>query len=295
MATIILKAFGVESNTEIKKLFADVDNGPLSFIDETLKKDYTADQNEALLEIYRKMKPGEPVAIDNATSYFMNLFKKFERYDLDKVGRFKMNQRLNQDLDINQKENRILRKEDIVEALHELIRMNNDQNAIGDNIDHLGNRRIRSTGELLQNKFYIALTRLRRIIQDRMTSLDPSTLTPAQLINPRIITTAINQEFLNTSPLSQFMEQTNVLAELEHKRRLTGTGPGGIKLKAKSGVEIRDINSSHYGRICPINTPEGSNVGLVNELSCYARVNELGFVETPYFRVKNGKITDELV
>jgi DNA-directed RNA polymerase subunit beta len=173
--------------------------------------------------------------------------------------------------------------------------MNNDVNAEGDNIDHLGNRRIRSTGELLQNKFYIALTRLRRIIQDRMTSLDPSTLTPAQLINPRIITTAINQEFLNTSPLSQFMEQTNVLAELEHKRRLTGTGPGGIKLKAKSGVEIRDINSSHYGRICPINTPEGSNVGLVNELSCYARVNELGFVETPYFHVKNGKITDELV
>ncbi len=295
MATIILKAFGVESNTEIKKIFSDVDNGALSFIDETLKKDYTADQNEALLEIYRKMKPGEPVAIDNATAYFMNLFKKFERYDLDKVGRFKMNQRLHQNLDINLKENRILQKEDIILALRELIRMNNDVNAEGDNIDHLGNRRIRSTGELLQNKFYIALTRLRRIIQDRMTSLDPSTLTPAQLINPRIITTAINQEFLNTSPLSQFMEQTNVLAELEHKRRLTGTGPGGIKLKAKSGVEIRDINSSHYGRICPINTPEGSNVGLVNELSCYARVNELGFVETPYFRVKNGKVTDELV
>jgi len=264
MATIILKAFGVESNTEIKKLFDDVDNGPLSFIDETLKKDYTADQNEALLEIYRKMKPGEPVAIDNATAYFMNLFKKFERYDLDKVGRFKMNQRLHQNLDINLKENRILQKEDIILALRELIRMNNDVNAEGDNIDHLGNRRIRSTGELLQNKFYIALTRLRRIIQDRMTSLDPTTLTPAQLINPRIITTAINQEFLNTSPLSQFMDQTNVLAELEHKRRLTGTGPGGIKLKAKSGVEIRDINSSHYGRICPINTPEGSNVGLVN-------------------------------
>lgn len=293
MATIILKAFGVESNTEIKKLFADVDNGPLSFIDETLKKDYTADQNEALMEIYRKMKPGEPVAIDNATAYFMNLFKKFERYDLDKVGRFKMNQRLHQNLDINLKENRILQKEDIILALRELIRMNNDVNAEGDNIDHLGNRRIRSTGELLQNKFYIALTRLRRIIQDRMTSLDPTTLTPAQLINPRIITTAINQEFLNTSPLSQFMDQTNVLAELEHKRRLTGTGPGGIKLKAKSGVEIRDINSSHYGRICPINTPEGSNVGLVNELSCYARVNELGFVETPYFRIKNGKIIKE--
>lgn len=295
MATIILKAFGVESNTEIKKIFDDVDNGGLSFIDETLKKDYTADQNEALLEIYRKMKPGEPVAIDNATAYFVNLFKKFERYDLDKVGRFKMNQRLNQDLDIHQKDNRILRKEDIIDTLRELIRMNNDQSAVGDNIDHLGNRRIRSTGELLQNKFYIALTRLRRTIQDRMTSLDPNTLTPAQLINPRIITTAINQEFLNTSPLSQYMEQTNVLAELEHKRRLTGTGPGGIKLKAKSGVEIRDINSSHYGRICPINTPEGSNVGLVNELSCYARVNELGFVETPYFKVNNGKITDEIV
>ncbi len=295
MATIILKAFGVESNTEIKKLFDDVDNGKISFIDKTLAKDYTADQNEALLEIYRKMKPGEPVAIDNATAYFLNLFKKFERYDLDKVGRFKMNQKLNQDLDIEQKENRILRKEDMIAVLRELIKMNNDSNAQSDNIDHLGNRRIRSTGELLQNKFYIALTRIRRIIQDRMTTLDPNTLTPAQLINPRIITTAINQEFLNTSPLSQYMEQTNVLAELEHKRRLTGTGPGGIKLKAKSGVEIRDINSSHYGRICPINTPEGSNVGLVNELSCYARVNELGFVETPYFKVKNGKITDEMV
>ena len=295
MATIILKAFGVESNTEIKKLFSDVDNGDTSFVDETLKKDYTANQEEALLEIYRKMKPGEPVAIDNATAYFTNLFNNFARYDLDKVGRFKMNQRLNQNLDIHSKEHRVLSKNDIISVIYELIRMNNDKNATGDNIDHLGNRRIRSTGELLQNKLYIALTRLRRIIQDRMTSLDPATLTPAQLINPRIITTAINQEFLNTSPLSQYMEQTNVLAELEHKRRLTGTGPGGIKLKAKSGVEIRDINSSHYGRICPINTPEGSNVGLVNELSCYARVNDLGFIETPYFKVNKGKITQEII
>ncbi|MDD3156359.1 MAG: DNA-directed RNA polymerase subunit beta, partial [Candidatus Pacebacteria bacterium] len=226
MATIILKAFGVESNTEIKKLFSDVDNGDTSFVDETLKKDYTANQEEALLEIYRKMKPGEPVAIDNATAYFTNLFNNFARYDLDKVGRFKMNQRLNQNLDIHSKEHRVLSKNDIISVIYELIRMNNDKNATGDNIDHLGNRRIRSTGELLQNKLYIALTRLRRIIQDRMTSLDPATLTPAQLINPRIITTAINQEFLNTSPLSQYMEQTNVLAELEHKRRLTGTGPG---------------------------------------------------------------------
>ncbi len=294
-ATIILKAFGVESNTEIKKIFYDIDNGNTSHIEETLKKDYTADQNEALLEIYRKMRPGEPVAIDNATTYFTNLFGRFERYDLDKVGRFKMNQKLKRDYPIEGKEYRILLKEDIIDILRELVKLNNDPSAEGDNIDHLGNRRIRSTGELLQNKFYIALTRLRRIIQDRMTSLDPNTLTPAQLINPRVITTAITQEFLNTSPLSQYMEQTNVLSELEHKRRLTCTGPGGIKLKAKSGVEIRDINLSHYGRICPINTPEGQNVGLVNTLSSFAKVNELGFVLTPYFKVNKRKITDEIV
>lgn len=294
-ATIILKAFGVESNTEIKKIFYDIDTGNTGYIDKTLAKDYTADQNEALLEIYRKMRPGEPVAIDNASTYFKNIFGRFERYDLDKVGRFKMNQKLNKNYPIDSKEYRILLKEDIIDILRELIKLNNNPNAVGDNIDHLGNRRIRSTGELLQNKFYIALTRLRRIIQDRMTSLDPTTLTPAQLINPRIITTAISQEFLNTSPLSQYMEQTNVLSELEHKRRLTCTGPGGIKLKAKSGVEIRDINLSHYGRICPINTPEGQNVGLVNTLSSFAKVNELGFVLTPYFKVQKRKITNEIV
>lgn len=272
-----------------------MDNGNTSYIEETLKKDYTADQNEALLEIYRKMRPGEPVAIDNAITYFTNLFGRFERYDLDKVGRFKMNQKLNRNYPCDEKEYRVLLKDDIIDIFRELIKMNNDIAAVGDNIDHLGNRRIRSTGELLQNKFYIALTRLRRIIQDRMTSLDPNTLTPAQLINPRIVTTAINQEFLNTSPLSQYMEQTNILSELEHKRRLTCTGPGGIKLKAKSGVEIRDINLSHYGRICPINTPEGQNVGLVNELSCFSRVNDLGFILTPYFKVVKSKITSEVV
>jgi len=294
-ATVILKAFGVANDEEIKQLFSDIDNGEVSFIEKTLAKDNTADTNEALLEIYKKMRPKEPLALDNSISFFTNLFKRFERYSLDKIGRYKFNQRLNLPIEqVEEKQYRVLQKEDVVAVLREVIRMNNAPDAQSDIIDHLGNRRIRSNGELLQDRFFMAVSRMKRLIQDRMTVLDIATITPAQLISPRILTNAM-RDFFNTSPLSQFMDQVNALSELEHKRRLTGSGPGGIKLKAKSGVEVRDVHPSHYGRICPINTPEGPNVGLVLSLSTFCRLNELGFLEVPYFKVEHGKITKEVV
>ena len=294
-ATTILKAFGVENNEEIKNIFSDIDTGDIQYIEKTLSKDNTSNSNEALLDIYKKMRPKEPLALDNATSFFNNLFKRFDRYSFDKIGRYKFNKRLN--LPLNQVENkefRVLHKEDIIAVLRELISMNNNPEATSDIIDHLGNRRVRSTGESLQDRFFIAVFRMKRLIQDRMTMLDPTTLTPAQLISPRILTNAM-RDFFNMSPLSQFMDQVNALSELEHKRRLTGSGPGGIKQKTKGGVEIRDIQPSHYGRICPINSPEGPNVGLVLNLATFSRLNELGFLETPYFKVNHGKITKEIV
>ncbi len=294
-ATMVLKAFGVESNDEIKRLFYEINNGEINYIEKTLAKDFTKNQEEALLEIYKKMRPKEPVAIDNATSSFFNLFQRFDRYSLDKIGRYKFNQRLNlPQEETTQKEFWVLQKRDIIAIISELIHLNNDPDAQPDIIDHLGNRRVRSNGELLQDRFFMALMRMKRVIQDKMTLLNPEVLTPSQLINPRILTNTL-REFFNTSPLSQFMDQVNALSELEHKRRLTGSGPGGIKQKTKSGVEVRDVHPTHYGRICPINTPEGPNVGLVLSLATFCRLNNLGFLEAPYYKVINKKITNEVV
>jgi len=244
------------------------------------------------------MKPRDPQAYDNALSYFNSTFKRFDRYDLNRVGRYKINKRLGfKDLskeELENRENRMLNLKDLIKATEILLQMNNDPNAKSDVVDHLGNRRVKPNGKLLEAKLYQALIQIKRQIQDKMALFDHDTLTAALLVSPKVIS-ATFISFFKVSPLSQVVDQVNVLSELSHKRKLTSTGPGGIKLKTKSGAEIRDVHPSHYGRICPINTPEGQSVGLVLSLAIYSRLNEFGFIETPYYKVKKGKITDEIV
>ncbi len=289
-ATDILRIFGLSENEEIIKAFADVDTGDTKYITATLNKDAAKNADEAYIEIYKRIRPGDLATVDNARSLIDAMFQRLDRYDLSAVGRFKLNQRLN----INRKESsRLLRLEDLILVIKEIIRLNNEPNVEPDDIDHLGNRRLRPVGELLQNKLRVGLARLRRIIQDRMSTLDINILTPVQLVNARPLMSVV-KEFFASSQLSQFMDQVNPLAEVEHKRRISAMGPGGLT-RERAGFEVRDVHRSHYGRICPIQTPEGANIGLVSHLSAYARVNELGFLETPYAVVKNGKITREIV
>ncbi len=296
-ATTLLMALGLENIDKVNKAFEKVDTGEIKYIQETFKRETCQDQKEALVEIYRRLRPGDLVAPDTAQDLIFNMFFNFDRYDLSKVGRWKTWQRLpnlapaDKDKEIK-KEERALKIEDIVEVIKEIIRMNNDPTAHPDQVDHLGNRRVRTMAELLQNRLRVGLMRMERIIKDKMSTLDPSTITPVQLINPRPFM-AVIKEFYTSSQFSQFMDNENPLAELEHKRRLTTTGPGGLT-RERAGFEVRDVQPSHYGRICPIQTPEGPNVGLVGHLASFARVNPYGFIETPYFKVKNGKVTDEI-
>jgi len=293
-ATTLLRAFGLEKDEDIRKFFKKVDINPnTSYIEETLKRDSSKNRDEALIEVYRRIRPGDLATVENARQLIENMFFNFERYDLSKVGRWKMSQRLpGAKTSTYSKEERVLSVEDIVGVLTEIIRMNNDPEAHPDDIDHLGNRRVRAVGELLLNRLRVGLTRMERIVRDKMSTLDPATLTPSQLINARPVM-AIVREFFTTGQLSQFMDNTNPLSELEHKRRLSATGPGGLT-RERAGFEVRDVQPSHYGRICPIQTPEGPNIGLVGHLSSYARLNEYGFLETPYFKVKNGVITKDI-
>ena len=291
--TALIRAFGIEKDDEITAHFKDVDNNPdVKYIEETLKRDSSKNQAEGILEVYKRIRPGDLAAIDNARQLIENMFFNFDRYDLAEVGRYKMNQRLGIDLPID-KEHRILHPEDLILIVKEIIRLNNDPTAVGDDIDHLGNRRVRSLGELLQNKLRVGFARMERIARDRMSTLDIYAITPAQLINSRPLIAA-TKEFFTSSQLSQFMDQVNPLAELEHKRRLSAMGPGGLA-RERAGFEVRDVHSSHYGRICPIQTPEGPNIGLVGHLATYARLNKYSFIETPYRIVKNGKVTKEIV
>ncbi len=303
-ATTLLKAFGVSKEEKIKELFQDIEKGEQKYIDETLKRDKTRNQEEALVEIYEILRPGELVSPDTARELIENMFFNFERYDLSKVGRWRMSQRLpelgirgeKKERRVHNSEiapkDRVLKREDVIAVLREIIRLNNDPTAKADQIDHLGNRRVRTLNELLQNRMRVGLTRMERIIKDRMSTLDIYTATPAQIINPRPVM-AVIKEFFTSSQISQFMDNENPLAELEHKRRLSATGPGGLT-RERAGFEVRDVQPSHYGRICPIETPEGPNVGLVSHLASFARINPYGFIETPYFRVKKGKVTSEI-
>lgn len=292
-ATTLLKALGGFNDDDIRQMFTGFDNGEVSYIEETIKKDITNNQEEALLEIYQRLRAGEMANPDAAKELIFNMFFNFDRYDLSKVGRWKMWSRvpgLKSKEDIN-KEDRVLSIDDIVAVMKEIIRLNNDPRAVADVIDHLGNRRVKTISELMSSKLRVGIARMSRIIKDRMSTLDFENLAPAQLINPRPFSAQVTQ-FFTASQFSQFMDNVNPLSEIEHKRRLTATGPGGLT-RERAGFDVRDVQPSHYGRICPIQTPEGPNVGLVTHLALYARLNPYGFLDTPYFKVKNKKLTSE--
>jgi DNA-directed RNA polymerase subunit beta len=281
-----------------QSVFADVNTNPdHDYIKSTLDRDPAATYEESLIEVYKRIRPGDLATADSAKSFLDAMFTNFKRYDLGRVGRYKVNQRLGMDMKEN-RNNRVLRLDDLVAVVKEIIRLNNDPTAGPDDIDHLKNRRIRAVGESVQNRLRVGFLRMERIIKDRMSVLESEVVTPAQLINSRPVV-AVLQEFFASSQLSQFMDQTNPLSELEHKRRIAATGPGGLS-RERAGFEVRDVHNSHYGRICPIATPEGPNIGLVGQISSYARINEYGFLETPYRVVeqaKNGKprVTDKIV
>ncbi len=289
--TTLLRALGYSQTSQIKEIFKDVDTGEVKYIDATLEKDPSKGNSDALIEVYRRIRPGDLATVDNARSLIENVFFNFKRFDLSRVGRYKMNKRL--DIDVaNVAENRVMRLDDLVAIIKEIIRLNNSQEP-ADDIDSLANRRVKLVGELVQRQFRIGLLRMERNAKDRMSMSEIETVTPAQLINARPIVAAV-REFFASSQLSQFMDQTNPLSELAHKRRLSSMGPGGLS-RERAGFEVRDAHATHYGRLCTVETPEGANIGLVLNLGSHARVNEYGFLETPYRVVKNGKVTKDIV
>ena len=284
----LLAKLGELGYTEINTLAIDpINRGP--FIRNTLVADKSSDKLSALEEIYRVMRPGEPPTPETAETLFEGLFFDSERYDLSAVGRVKMNIRLDQECpdDI-----RVLRKEDIVGVVKTLVDLRDGKGDI-DDIDNLGNRRVRSVGELMENQYRVGLLRMERAIKERMSSIDIDTVMPQDLINAKPVSASV-REFFGSSQLSQFMDQTNPLSEITHKRRLSALGPGGLT-RERAGFEVRDVHPTHYGRICPIETPEGPNIGLINSLATFARVNKYGFIESPYRKVQNGKVTNEVI
>ncbi|MBI4032849.1 DNA-directed RNA polymerase subunit beta [Candidatus Berkelbacteria bacterium] len=294
--TTFLRAIGNLTTEQIEQAFADVDlDDDHRYITSTLERDPASTYEEALIEVYKRIRPGDLVTPDTAKTFLDAMLTNPKRYDLGKVGRYKMNQRLGLDRP-ETPSMRVLRVDDVIAVIKELIRLNNDPLGRADDVDHLKNRRVRAVGELMQGRLRVGLLRMERIVKDRMSVADPSAVTPASLINNRPIQ-AILQEFFASSQLSQFMNQTNPLAELEHKRTLNATGPGGLS-RERAGFEVRDVHQSHFGRVCPIETPEGPNIGLVGYMASYGKVNPYGFIETPYLKVaKKGStfvVTDEL-
>ncbi len=283
-----LELFRQRGINKVEVLFLDDSHiGPS--LRNTLLQDKIEKPEDAILEIYRRLRPGDPPTPETATAFFNNLFFNPERYDLSRVGRLKLNHKLKINVPLDQG---TLRREDILEVVRYLIELKNGNGQI-DDIDHLGNRRVRAVGELVENQYRIGLVRMERAIKERMSLQDIETLMPQELINYKPVS-AVIKEFFGSSQLSQFMDQTNPLSEITHKRRLSALGPGGLT-RERAGFEVRDVHPTHYGRVCPIETPEGPNIGLIASLSTYARVNEFGFVETPYRRVKDGRVTDEIV
>ena len=296
--TVLLKAMGW-TESRILEEFGHYDS-----IRATLEKDGTADQDEALLDIYRKLRPGEPAAVDAAQSLLNNLYFTPKRYDLAKVGRYKLNRKLGVDVHLGDPNASVLTEDDIVQMVHFIAALHAGETVIKgtrdgepvdvrveiDDIDHFGNRRIRAVGELIENQIRTGLSRMERVVRERMTTQDVEAITPQTLINIRPVVAAI-KEFFGTSQLSQFMDQNNPLAGLTHKRRLSALGPGGLS-RDRAGMEVRDVHPSHYGRMCPIETPEGPNIGLIGSLATFGRINSFGFIETPYRRVVDGRVTD---
>jgi DNA-directed RNA polymerase subunit beta len=272
---------------EINTLYVnDLDRGP--YISNAMRLDTTTNRLEALVEIYRMMRPGEPPTVDSAENLFENLFFTDERYDLSTVGRMKFNRRLGRE---EIEGTGTLSKEDIIDVLKELIKIRNGNGTV-DDIDHLGNRRVRSVGEMIENQFRIGLVRVERAVRERLTLADSEGYMPQEIINAKPVSAAV-KEFFGSSQLSQFMDQNNPLSQVTHKRRVSALGPGGLA-RERAGFEVRDVHTTHYGRVCPIETPEGPNIGLINSLSVYARTNDYGFLETPYRKVVDGKVTDQV-
>lgn len=289
--TTFLRALGIASDEEIRAQFAEIDNGPISYINSTLEKDTSTSQATALLEVYRRLRPGDLATVENAKSMIERTFFDYRRYDCSRVGRFKLNRRLGFDTP-NDAAHRTLQMQDVLAIISEIIRLNNTQEP-ADDIDSLANRRVKLVGELVQRQFRLGMLRLQRNILDRMSMADPEEVTPSQLLNSRPVVAAV-KEFFSSSQLSQLMDEVNGYSELAHKRRLSSMGPGGLT-RERAGFDVRDAHPTHYGRICTVETPEGGNVGLVLNLATYARINEYGFIEAPYRVVKNGKVTDEVV
>ena len=283
--TALLQALGFGDHEKLLEIFEDA-----ACIKSTIEKDHTTTREEALVDIYRKLRPGEPPTVESAQGLLDNLFFNERRYDLARVGRYKLNKKLGLDtpMDVT-----ILTREDILESVRYIVNLHERKGGTIDDIDHFGNRRVRTVGELVQNQVRIGLSRMERVVRERMTTQDVDSITPQTLINIRPVVASI-KEFFGSSQLSQFMDQTNPLAGLTHKRRLSALGPGGLS-RERAGFEVRDVHPSHYGRMCPIETPEGPNIGLIGNLSTYARINEFGFLTTPYREVKKGVVTDEIV
>ncbi len=288
--TTFLRALGM-SQTAIKEHFANVDTGDKRFIEATFEKDTTSTQGEALLEVYRRIRPGDLATVENAKSMIERMFFDPRRYDYSNVGRFKINRRLGIETP-NDAEHRTLQMDDVLRIISEIIRLNNTQEA-PDDIDSLSNRRVKLVGELVQRQFRLGMLRLQRNILDRMSMANVEEVTPSQLLNSRPVVAAV-KEFFATSQLSQLMDEVNPFSELAHKRRLSSMGPGGLT-RERAGFDVRDAHPTHYGRICTVETPEGGNVGLVLNFATYARINDYGFIEAPYRVVKDGKVTDEIV
>ena len=283
LATTLLKAMGI-TVSEMESLFTHFE-----FLKKTLDKDTAETTDDALIEVYKKLRPGDPASAAGGRSILEARFFDEKKYDIGRVGRYKLNKKLNLNIPKNQ---RTLTVQDIVASIEYLINLTYDEGTV-DDIDHLGNRRIRSVGELLQNQFRVGLSRIERIVKERMTLQDSETLTPLNLLNTKPLVASL-KEFFGSSQLSQFMDQINPLAELTHKRRISALGPGGL-MRERAGFAVRDIHPSHYGRICPIETPEGPNAGLIGSLATHAKVNDYGFIESPFFVVKDGVVTDEVV
>ena len=283
LATTLLKAMGI-TVSEMESLFTHFE-----YLKKTLDKDTTETTDDALIDLYKKLRPGDPASAQGGRQILESRFFDDKKYDIGRVGRYKLNKKLNLNIPNNV---RTLTREDIIASIEYLINLTYDEGSL-DDIDHLGNRRIRSVGELLQNQFRVGLSRVERIVKERMTLQDSDTLTPLNLLNTKPLVASL-KEFFGSSQLSQFMDQINPLAELTHKRRVSALGPGGLQ-RERAGFAVRDIHPSHYGRICPIETPEGPNAGLIGSLATHARVNDYGFVESPFFVVKDGVVTDEVV
>ncbi len=290
-ATSLLRVMGASFDSDLKSLFSTTPHGK-RWIEQALEKDPAKTVEEAYIEIHKRLRDGDLATAKNAADYVKSLFSE-ERYDLSPVGRFRFNQRFNKSLDEKELGRKTLSLDDIVTTLQHLLKLGSDPEAMEDNIDHLGSRRVRYVGEMLQSRVRVGLTHMKRNIQDRMSTIDADATLPQQFVNPRPLQARI-KEFFTTNQLSQFMQQENALAELEHLRTFSALGPGGLT-RERAGFEVRDVHPSHYGRLCPIHTPEGPNIGLILRLSTFARINEFGMIETPYAKVENGIVTSEII